>query len=128
MPTSHPPPHDPGVQAAFLNQSRLGIPVTFVEETLHGGMDDGTIFPMPCGMGSTWDAPLVAEIGAAIALEARAGGVDRAFSPELQVRVMRVYVRVHVYVNVCVCMFVACHWLRVMFVCCVVRKRGAEWP
>jgi beta-glucosidase-like glycosyl hydrolase len=56
-----------------------------VQETLHSGYRGGVVFPMPCGMGSTWDAPLVADIGAAIALEARAGGVDRGFSPELQV-------------------------------------------
>ena len=47
------------LQAYFLNTSRLAIPVTFHSETLHspGGM--GTMFPMPCLQGATWDAPLV---------------------------------------------------------------------
>jgi len=63
------------LQAFFLNNSRLGIPITFHSETLHspGGM--GTMFPMPCLQGATWDAPLVHSIGRAIARQARADGM-----------------------------------------------------
>lgn len=45
----------------------------------------GTIFPMPAGQGSSWNRSAVRTIAAAIAIESRASGADRGFSPELQV-------------------------------------------
>ncbi len=47
------------VQAAFVNQSRLGIPLTVVSESLHSSMKGGTVYPAPPGLGSTWNADLV---------------------------------------------------------------------
>ncbi len=47
------------VQAAFVNQSRLGIPLSVVSESLHGSMKGGTVYPAPQGLGSTWNADLV---------------------------------------------------------------------
>lgn len=73
------------LQRYMLKNSRLGIPVDMVQETLHGGMQNGTIFPMPCSMGATWNVSLVHAIGRIIGVEARVGGATRAFSPELQV-------------------------------------------
>jgi beta-glucosidase len=73
------------LQRYLTTKSRLGIPVSVVEETLHSGMDKGTVFPMPALLGATWDVDLLKSIGAVIALESRAGGSDRGFSPELQV-------------------------------------------
>jgi hypothetical protein len=35
------------MQTYFLNNSRLGIPVTFHAETLHSAGAQSTIFPMP---------------------------------------------------------------------------------
>lgn len=57
----------------MLSNSRLGIPLDVVEETLHGGMDGGTVFPMPCLLGATWDLPLVGAVARVIGLEARIG-------------------------------------------------------
>lgn len=74
------------IQSYMLNNSRLGIPLDVIQETLHGGMDNGTIFPMPCSIGSTWNTNLTYQIGRVIGSEARLGGISRAFSPELQVR------------------------------------------
>ena len=53
------------VQAYFLNNSRLRIPVTFHAETLHSGGGNGTIFPMPCLQGATWDLDLVGRVAGA---------------------------------------------------------------
>ena len=72
-------------QRDMLNASRLGIPVTFHVESLHSGVSGGTVFPMPCAQGASWNAPLVRGIARAIAAEAAAGGIDRGFSPELNV-------------------------------------------
>ena len=72
-------------QLAALNETRLGIPSTFVIETSHCGAAGGTIFPMGATQGSSWDVPLVGEVAAAIALEARAWGGSRGLSPEINV-------------------------------------------
>jgi|EP01043_Picozoa_sp_COSAG02_P031008 beta-glucosidase len=72
-------------QSYMVNNSRLGIPVTFHYETLHSGGGGATIFPMPCLQGSTWDHTLVGEVGRIIGLEASANGGDRGFSPEINV-------------------------------------------
>ena len=66
-----------------VNNSRLGIPTSFIQETLHSGAGKGTVYPMPCLQGGTWDAELVGEVAAAIAEEASATGIDRGFSPVL---------------------------------------------
>ena len=55
----------------------------FIAETLHSGYSEGTNFPMPCLQGSTWNAALVQEAAAVIALEASVSGIDRGFSPVL---------------------------------------------
>ena len=74
-----------GYQLGALNQSRLGIPVSFAIETSHCGAAGGTIFPMGATQGATWNVALVGRIAAAIALEARAWGGDRGLSPEINV-------------------------------------------
>ena len=38
------------VQQAFMNNSRLGIPVAFSHESLHGGGAGSTVYPMPMTM------------------------------------------------------------------------------
>jgi beta-glucosidase-like glycosyl hydrolase len=141
------------LQRAVITRSRLGIPISFVSETLHSpmrqlrgakgdegmhrqstpcaraiaaacpslkgvrckacvashsatimpkcpspgqvdaacgrghdrGHDMGCIFPMPAGQGASWNRSLVREVAAAVAVETRASGADRGFSPELQV-------------------------------------------
>ena len=41
---------------------------------------------MPNSQGCSWNRSLVEAIAAAVAVETRAGGSDRGFSPEIQVR------------------------------------------
>ena len=71
--------------AAALNASRLRIPLSFHTESLHGACGGCVIFPMPAGQASAWDAALVRDIAATVAVEAWATGIDRGFSPELNV-------------------------------------------
>ena len=73
------------LQAYFLNNSRLGIPVAAISETLHSSVEGGAAFPNPTLLGQTWDVALVEAVGAVIGLEARTAGVTRGFAPVLQV-------------------------------------------
>ena len=68
-------------QAAFMNRTRLGVPVSFSNEALHSAVKGGTVFPEQVTQGASWDVGLVRDIAGAIALEARAVGVDTVFSP-----------------------------------------------
>jgi len=70
------------IQTWVLAHNRLGIPVLFIEEGLHG-FDTGTVFPVPIGLSATWNPGLVQNIGAAIAAEARATGVGMILAPVL---------------------------------------------
>ena len=65
--------------SAFLNES--GIPISFINEGLHGGAPGGTIFPMPIAQGCSWNVSLVSKIARVIATEARSIGVDTVFAP-----------------------------------------------
>ncbi|PKI43125.1 hypothetical protein CRG98_036504 [Punica granatum] len=68
-------------QAAL--QSQLGIPLILGVDAIHGHNNayGTTIFPHNVGLGATRDAELIQRIGAATALEARAGGINYAFAP-----------------------------------------------
>jgi beta-glucosidase len=70
------------IQKWVIRHNRLGIPVLFIEEGLHG-FDTGTVFPAPIGLASTWDAKILEQTGEAIAAEARATGVDMILAPVL---------------------------------------------
>ncbi len=69
-----------------MENTRLGIPVLFHEESLHGfAAKDATAFPQSIGLASTWDPDLVREINALIADETRARGVHMVLSPVVDV-------------------------------------------
>ena len=69
------------LQEEFINSSRLRIPVSFVNEGLHGGAPSGTIFPMPVGLGSSWNTNLIREVMQVVGEEAARIGVDVVFAP-----------------------------------------------
>src|SRR5258708_6317654 len=72
------------VQKYALEKTRLGIPVLFIEEGLHGYSGFGsTSFPIPLQLAGAWDTSLVHDIGRAIATETRAHGVDMILGPVL---------------------------------------------
>lgn len=70
------------IQQWVLAHNRLGIPVLFIEEGLHG-FDTGTVFPAPIGLAATWNPEIVRKVGATIAAEARATGVGMILGPVL---------------------------------------------
>src|SRR5829696_1366301 len=74
------------VQRFFVEQTRLGIPVDFTNEGLRGvAAPIATSFPSQLGMGHTWDAELVREVGRITAREARALGYTNVYAPTLDV-------------------------------------------
>lgn len=74
------------IQKFFLENSRLGIPVLFHGECLHGHVGVGaTSFPQPIGLGATFDPELAQRIFDVIAKEARACGIHQALAPVLDV-------------------------------------------
>lgn len=70
------------IQSACLT-NRLGIPLSFFQEGLHSGGLGGVIFPAPPTTACAWNVTLATAIGAALANEARACGVDNVWSPVL---------------------------------------------
>ena len=47
------------IQKFFIENTRLGIPVIFHEECLHGhAAKDATSFPQPIGLGATFNPAL----------------------------------------------------------------------
>jgi beta-glucosidase len=74
------------IQKFFLEHSRLGIPVIFHEECLHGhAAKDGTSFPQPIGLGATFNPALVESLYAMTAEEARLRGTHQALTPVVDV-------------------------------------------
>jgi beta-glucosidase len=70
------------MQRFAVEQTRLGIPVLFHEETAHGYRAGGaTIFPIAPALASTWDPELVEQAFAVTGREARAAGITVALSP-----------------------------------------------
>lgn len=73
-------------QEFFINDTRLGIPVLFLEEALHGlAIKDGTMFPSSLAMSNSWNEKLTADVFTAIAEEARAIGAHRVLAPVLDI-------------------------------------------
>lgn len=74
------------VQKWAINETRLGIPVLFHEESLHGYMaTDATMFPMAIGMAGSFDRQLMQDVQSVIAREVRARGVHLALSPVVDI-------------------------------------------
>jgi beta-glucosidase len=74
------------VQKFFLEKSRLGIPVVFHEECLHGhAARDATSFPQPIGLGATFNPALVEQLFTMTAYEARVRGTHQALTPVVDV-------------------------------------------
>lgn len=66
------------IQKEHLAKSRLGIPLLFMADVIHGYR---TIFPVPLGMASTWDPDLIEESATIAAKEAAVSGLHVTFSP-----------------------------------------------
>lgn len=74
------------VQRWFVEETRLGIPVDFTNEGLHGLTHDrATSFPGQINTGSTWNKELIRRIGHIVGREARALGYTNIYSPILDI-------------------------------------------
>ncbi len=74
------------IQRFFLEESRLGIPVIFHEECLHGqAAIDATSFGQPIALAATFDPALVEALYAMVAEEARSRGTHQALTPVVDV-------------------------------------------
>jgi beta-glucosidase len=74
------------IQRFFVEESRLGIPVIFHEECLHGLAAVGsTSFPQPIGLAASFDPDLVERLYAMTAEEARVRGTHQALTPVVDV-------------------------------------------
>ncbi|MDR1557394.1 MAG: glycoside hydrolase family 3 C-terminal domain-containing protein [Tannerellaceae bacterium] len=72
------------IQRYAVERTRLGIPVLFVEEGLHGYCGKGsTTFPIPLQLAGAFDTTLVRKIGQVIAAESRAHGIHFILAPVL---------------------------------------------
>jgi beta-glucosidase len=82
----------PRAMAEFTNtlqkwvkeNTRLGIPVLFHEECLHGHAAlKGTSYPQAIALASTWDEALIHDVFSAVAAEVRARGAQQCLAPVL---------------------------------------------
>ncbi|MGZ4790044.1 MAG: glycoside hydrolase family 3 N-terminal domain-containing protein [Terriglobales bacterium] len=72
------------VQKWVKENTRLGIPIMFHEECLHGhAAPQGTSYPQAIALASTWDPALVHDVFAATAQEVRARGAQQCLMPVL---------------------------------------------
>ena len=74
------------IQKFFLEHSRLGIPVMYHEECLHGHAAPGsTSFSQPIGLGATFNPTLIEALYGMTAEEARVRGTHQALTPVVDV-------------------------------------------
>jgi len=74
------------VQRWATTGTRLGIPVLFHEESLHGYMaPDATMFPQAIGLAGTFDRELMRRVQNVVAREARAHGARLVLSPVVDI-------------------------------------------
>lgn len=70
------------IQRIAVEESRLGIPVIFGNDVIHGYR---TIFPIPLGSASSWDPELLKKAEHIAAREAAASGTHWTFSPMIDI-------------------------------------------
>jgi beta-glucosidase len=72
------------LQTWVMKNTRLGIPIMFHGEALHGlAMKGATSFPQAVALGSTWDPDLLKEMFTTVAQEVRATGNALVLAPVL---------------------------------------------
>ncbi|NRD18634.1 beta-glucosidase BglX [Winogradskyella eckloniae] len=70
------------VQKIAVEKSRLGIPLIFGMDVIHGYE---TTFPIPLGLSSSWDMEMIEKTARVAANEASAAGINWTFSPMVDV-------------------------------------------
>ena len=72
------PDHVNELQRIAVEESRLGIPVIFGMDVIHGYR---TIFPIPLGQAATWNPEMVQKAARVAATEAASTGLNWTFAP-----------------------------------------------
>ncbi len=70
------------VQKLAVENTRLGIPILFAHDVIHGHK---IVFPIPLGLSCSWDMDLIEQTAQAAALEGSADGIDLFFSPMVDI-------------------------------------------
>ena len=70
------------LQRVAVEESRLGIPLIFGFDTIHGFR---TVFSIPLGLSCAWDPALVERVDTVAAAESAAAGVDWVFAPMVDI-------------------------------------------
>ena len=74
------------MQRHAVENTRLGIPLLFCEETPHGHMAVGTtVFPTGIGQASTWDPVLLEQMGEVMGREVHLQGAQVGYGPVLDI-------------------------------------------
>jgi beta-glucosidase-like glycosyl hydrolase len=74
------------IQHWAVEHTRLGIPILFHEEGLHGAVVvDGTSFPQAIALASSWDPDLVRRVDAVTGRELAARGISQVLAPVVDV-------------------------------------------
>lgn len=74
------------IQKWFVEETRLGIPVDFTNEGIHGLTHDrATSLPAPISIGATWNKALVRRAGETVGREAKVLGYTNIYAPILDV-------------------------------------------
>ena len=76
------PEYRNAIQKKAMEESRLGIPILFGYDVIHGFR---TVYPISLAQACSWDPALVTEAAAVAAKEANLSGVDWTFSPMIDV-------------------------------------------
>ena len=75
------------IQEAATKKTRLGIPVIYGIDSIHGAnyVQGSTLFPQEIGMAATWNPELMKRGSEIAAMETRAAGIPWSFSPVLDI-------------------------------------------
>jgi beta-glucosidase len=75
------------IQEASTKKTRLGIPVIYGIDSIHGAnyIQGATLFPQEIGMAATWNPELMKRGSEISAMETRAAGIPWSFSPVLDI-------------------------------------------
>ena len=73
------------IQEAAVKKTRLGIPMIYGIDSIHGAnfVQGATLFPQEIGMAATWNPELMKRASEIAAIETRAAGIPWSFSPVL---------------------------------------------
>ncbi|MCR5077180.1 MAG: beta-glucosidase BglX [Prevotella sp.] len=72
------------LQEVAVKKSRLGIPLLFGQDVIHGNQ---TVFPIPLAQSCSWDIPAIKQGARIAAREATAQGINWVYSPMVDIAV-----------------------------------------